>query len=66
VGVGTAETSRADWNEETLDNVRKLDAILRRARLGPRRLLTRIEDGGTHSEGAWAGRLPEALAFLFG
>jgi predicted alpha/beta superfamily hydrolase len=66
VGVGTAETSRADWNEETLDNVRKLDAILRRARLGPRRLLTKIEDGGTHSEGAWAGRLPEALAFLFG
>ena len=65
LGVGTAETSRPDWNEETLDSVRKLDGILRRARLGPRRLLTKIEDGGMHSEGAWASRLPEALAFLF-
>jgi predicted alpha/beta superfamily hydrolase len=65
LGVGTAETSRADWNAETTDNVRKLDAILHRARLGPRRLLTRVEDGATHSEAAWAGRLPDALTFLF-
>lgn len=66
LGVGTAETSRRDWNEETVANVRALDAILRRARLGPRRLLTRIEEGAAHSEAAWARRLPDALRFLFG
>ena len=26
----------------------------------------RVEEGATHSEGAWAHRLPEALQFLFG
>jgi predicted alpha/beta superfamily hydrolase len=65
LGVGTAETSRADWNRETVENVAKLDAILRHAHLGPRRLLTRIEEGATHSEGAWAGRLADALRFLY-
>jgi hypothetical protein len=46
--------------------VLKLERILRRAGLGPRRLRTVIEEGATHSEGAWAGRLPHALEFLFG
>jgi predicted alpha/beta superfamily hydrolase len=66
LGVGTAETSRQDWNEETVEDVRKLDGILRRARLGPRRLMTKIEAGASHTEAAWAARLPEALTFLFG
>jgi predicted alpha/beta superfamily hydrolase len=66
VGVGSAETSRHDWNEETVENVTKLAAILQRAGLGPRRLRVVIEDGATHSETAWAGRLPVALGFLFG
>lgn len=66
LGVGTAETSRQEWNEETVDNVRKLDAILRRARLGARRLMTTIEPHAHHSESAWARRLPDALSFLFG
>ena len=66
LGVGTRETSRSDWNEETVTNVRKLEAILRRARLGPRRLRTIVQEGATHSEGAWAGRLPDALTFLYG
>ena len=66
LGVGTAETSRSDWNEETVGNVRKLDTILRRAGLGPRRLKVVVEEGATHSEGAWAARLPMALEFLFG
>src|SRR5207249_1474623 len=52
LGVGTVETSRADRNEETVANVRKLQAILRRAGLGPRRLRVIVEPGGTHSEGA--------------
>ena len=66
LGVGTTETSREDWNEETLTNVLKLERILRKGGLGERRLRVRIAPGGTHSEAAWAARLPEALEFLFG
>jgi predicted alpha/beta superfamily hydrolase len=66
LGVGTEETSRADWNEETVANVRKLELILRRAGLGERRLRVRVAEGHSHSEAAWATRFPEALAFLFG
>jgi predicted alpha/beta superfamily hydrolase len=65
LGVGTRETSRADWNDETVRNVRKLESILRRAGMGPRRLCMVVEEGATHSEHAWAGRLPAALEFLF-
>ena len=66
LGVGTAETSRADWNEQTVTNVRRLEGILQRAGLGPRRLRVRVAEGERHSEAAWAARLPEALEFLFG
>jgi predicted alpha/beta superfamily hydrolase len=66
LGVGTAETSRAEWNEETVVNVMRLEQILKKAGLGPRRLRMVIEQGATHSEGAWAARLPIALTFLFG
>jgi predicted alpha/beta superfamily hydrolase len=66
LGVGTRETSRAEENDETVRNVLKLEGILRRAGLGPRRLRLVVEEGGTHSEGAWAGRLPGALEFLYG
>jgi predicted alpha/beta superfamily hydrolase len=66
LGVGTRETSRPDWNEETVSNVLALDAILRRAGLGSRRLRTVVEEGATHSESAWAARLADALTFLYG
>jgi enterochelin esterase-like enzyme len=66
LGVGTAETSKADVNRETVENVRVLESILREAGLGPKRLKVVVQEGGTHSEGAWAGRLGEALTFLFG
>ncbi len=66
LGVGTRETSRADWNEETVTNVRKLEAILRDRGFGPRRLKVIVEEGATHSEHAWAGRFGDAIAFLFG
>ena len=66
LGVGTAETSREDRNEETVGNVRKLEATLRRAGFGSRRLRVIVEEGGTHSETAWARRLPTALEFLYG
>jgi hypothetical protein len=60
------ETRRRDWNVETVANVRRLERILRDAGLGARRLRVTIEEGGTHSEAAWARRLPDALRFLFG
>lgn len=66
LGVGTAETSRAEWNHETVVNVVTLEATLRRAGLGPKRLAVAIEPGAAHSEGAWAGRFPRALEFLYG
>jgi predicted alpha/beta superfamily hydrolase len=66
LGVGTAETSRAEWNEETVLNVLRLERILRDAGLSPPRLKLVIQQGATHSESAWAARLPDALAFLFG
>jgi predicted alpha/beta superfamily hydrolase len=66
IGVGTRETSRDDWNEETVRNAQKLATILRAKRLGPRRLKAVVEEGASHSEGAWARRLPGALTFLFG
>ena len=66
LGVGTKETSRHDWNLETVGNVVKLERILRRAGLSDRRLRLRIEERATHSEEAWAGRLAEALTFLYG
>lgn len=66
LGVGTAETGRADRNAETVENVRKLEAVLRNAALGRRRLRVVVQDGAAHSERAWAERLPGALEFLYG
>jgi len=66
VGVGTAETWREDWNQETVANVRRLETILRSSGLGARRLRVTVEEGTTHSESAWAGRFARALEFLFG
>ena len=65
LGVGTKETSRDEINRETVDNVRTLASILRNAGLGERRLQVTIRDGASHSEAAWADRLPTALEFLF-
>ena len=66
LGVGTQETSKADVNRETVENVRALESNLHGAGLGPKRLKVVVKEGATHSEGAWADRLPEALSFLFG
>jgi len=65
LGVGTQETSKADVNRETVENVRTLETILHGAGLGPKRLKVVVKAGATHSEGAWADRLPQALSFLF-
>jgi predicted alpha/beta superfamily hydrolase len=65
LGVGTVETRSAERNHETVANVLELGQILRRAGLGARRLRVVVEDGATHSEGAWADRFPQALEFLY-
>jgi predicted alpha/beta superfamily hydrolase len=65
LGVGTAETSKQEINEETVANVLKLARILRTHGLGERRLKVKIAEGATHSEGSWAARLGEALEFLY-
>lgn len=66
LGVGTRETSRDDWNKETAGNVATLGKVLRAAGLGERRLRVQVEEGATHSEGAWAARFADALTFLYG
>jgi len=66
LGVGTSETRNPERNRETVGNVFRLASILRDAGLGARRLRVVVEDGATHSEGAWAARFPQALEFLFG
>jgi predicted alpha/beta superfamily hydrolase len=66
LGVGTTETNREQVNRETVENVWRLESILRGSGFGPRRLKVVVEDGGRHSEGDWARRLPDAIRFLFG
>ena len=66
LAVGTQEAGRDDKNRQTVENLRELERIFRRSGLDDRRLLVEIAEGGTHSEGAWAARLPGALQFLLG
>jgi len=66
LAIGTRESGREDKERQFVDDVRELERILRRAGLGDNRLRVRIDEGATHSEGAWANRFPEALTFLFG
>jgi predicted alpha/beta superfamily hydrolase len=65
LAIGTRETGNEERDKEIVDDVRELEHILRRAGLGEERLLVKIDEGATHSEGDWARRFPEALKFLF-
>jgi predicted alpha/beta superfamily hydrolase len=71
LGVGTNELARPNCGEhpdnvEAVNNVRELVAILARAGLreGDQTMLV-VEQCAVHNEGAWAGRFPAALEFLF-
>jgi predicted alpha/beta superfamily hydrolase len=64
LAIGTKEVGRDEKDRQTVDNVRELERILRKSGLDDRRLRVEIAEGGTHSEGAWAARLPSALQFL--
>jgi predicted alpha/beta superfamily hydrolase len=66
LGVGTRETGNDAKDAFVVEDVQELEAILRRRGLGADRLLVNVQEGATHSEGAWASRFPEALSFLFG
>jgi len=66
LAIGTREAGRQDKDKQVVEDVRELERNLRRAGLDDRRLRVRIDEGATHSEGAWANRFPDALSFLFG
>ena len=57
IGTGTVE--------EPVEDVQKLEALLRQAGLGNDRLCVVVQQGAAHSEKWWADRLPKALQFLF-
>ena len=65
LGMGTREVGHAEKDERIVGDVRELETILREAGLDEQRLKVRIEEGGSHSETAWAARFPEALEFLY-
>jgi len=58
VGVGSVS--------EPVDDVRRLQEILRRRGVGKARLLVVEQAGAAHNEAAWAERFPGALQFLYG
>jgi predicted alpha/beta superfamily hydrolase len=66
LGIGTREAGRPDKDRQTVENVRELERIFRRAGFDDHRLRVVVDEGATHSESAWASRFPAALKFLFG
>jgi predicted alpha/beta superfamily hydrolase len=64
LAIGTREVGREEKDRQSIENVRELERILRRSGLDDRRLRVEVAEGGTHSEAAWAARLPDALQFL--
>ena len=65
LGMGTQETGDPAKDAKIVEDVRKLESVLREAGLDDRRLRVRIDEGATHNESAWAARFPEALEFLY-
>ena len=65
LGMGTQETGDPAKDAKIVEDVRKLEAVLREAGLDDRRLRVRIDEGATHNESAWAARFSEALEFLY-
>jgi hypothetical protein len=67
VGVGTNEVpNNAEYSREAVDDVVKLEKMLKKAGFDKARVKVVIQEGTTHNENAWSGRFPEALKFLFG
>lgn len=71
LGVGTNEEGREECDEgdmgsEAVQDVLRLESILRRSGLSDERLLLRIALCARHDERAWALRYPGAMRFLYG
>ena len=72
LGVGTNELGLDDCpehpgNQEAIEGVNQMAEILRAKGLEDgQSLYVNVEQCAEHTESAWAGRLPEALSFLFG
>jgi len=66
MAIGTRESGREDHDQQVVEDVRKLERILRRSGLDDDRLRVRIDEGARHNEAEWSKRFPEALTFLFG
>lgn len=69
LGVGGQETgpepAKAAVNKAYADATRDLDKRMSAAGLGADRRLMLIDEQATHTESAWAKRLPQALRFLY-
>jgi len=69
LGMGGSETGagedRAERNKGYVDAARALEQRLIAAGVTPDRRLLLVDDDATHTEAAWADRLPSALRFLF-
>ena len=66
VGMGTREAGNKERDKKVLDDVLRLEHLMRKAGLGEDRLRVQIAEGAGHNESEWAKRFPEALEFLFG
>ena len=71
LGAGTAEgpprvcDPRETAEPEVVTDLRRFTAVLRRAGVADARIRLTVVPCATHDEGAWAARLPGALAFLY-
>ncbi len=66
VGMGTHEVGEPERDKKVVDDVLRLEQLMRKAGLGNDRLKVMIDEGARHSESEWAKRFPQALEFLFG
>lgn len=71
LGVGTNEGGRADckpgdWTYEAVQDVLKLEQVVKGAGLNSQHLKVQVAECAVHNEAAWAARLPNALKFLYG
>ncbi len=65
LAIGTREVGDTKKDLKIVGDFRELESALRSAGLDEQRLKVRVDEGATHSETAWAARLPEALQFLY-
>ena len=71
IGIGTNEISLPECDENNADNkmavddVRKLEMIIRSSGIPEQNLRTFVENCATHNEISWSRRFPGAIIFLY-